>query len=86
MVGPGWCSQVRASSELYFGAPREVGGTLEAGSTVAESLVALYRVGTHKIRRDRRAARSSTSQESTEPLCARIKGANREVSEGKYYL
>ena len=30
-----------------------------------------------------RAARSSTSQGSAEPLCARIKGANREVSERK---
>ena len=59
------------------------GGSREAGSTVVESLVALYRVGTHQIRRRRRAARSSTSQGSAEPLCARIKGANREVSEGK---
>ena len=42
----------------------------------------LYRVGTyiHQIQRRRRAARLSTSQESAEPLCARIKGANREVS------
>ena len=55
----------------------------EAGSTVAESLVVLYRVGTHQIRRRRRAARSLTSQGRAEPLCARIKGANREVSEGK---
>ena len=59
------------------------GGTREAGSSVAETLVAHYRVGTHQIRRRRRAARSSTSQGSAEPLCARIKGANREVSEGK---
>ena len=58
-------------------------GTRDAGSIVAESLVALYRVGTHQIRRRRRAARSSTSQGSAEPLCARIKGANREVSEGQ---
>ena len=49
------------------------GGTRKAGSTVAESLVALYRVGTDQIRRRRRAARSSTSQRSAEPLCARIK-------------
>ena len=55
----------------------------EAGSTVAESLVALDRVGTHHIRRGRRAVRSSTSQESAEPLCARIKGANWGISEGK---
>ena len=59
------------------------GGTREAGNTVAERLVALYRVGTHQIRRRRRAARSSMSQGSAEPMCARIKGANREVSEGK---
>ena len=36
-----------------------------------------------QIRRRRREARSSTSQGRAEPLCARIKGANREVSEGK---
>ena len=83
MVGWGWCSQVRAPSESQFGALRDGGGTREAGSTVAESLVVLYRVGTHQIRRRRRAARSSTSQERAEPLCARITGLNREVSEGK---
>ena len=43
----------------------------------------LYRVGTHQIRRRRGAARSSTSQGRAEPLCAKIKGANREVSERK---
>ena len=59
------------------------GGTREAGGAVAESLVAPYRVGTHQIRRGRRAGRSSTSQGSAEPPCARIKGTNREVSEGK---
>ena len=48
-----------------------------------ESLVALYRVGTHQIWRGRRAARSLTSQGSAERLCARIKGVNREVSEAK---
>ncbi|CAM9850098.1 unnamed protein product [Ascophyllum nodosum] len=49
-----------------------------------EPIVVLYRVGTHQIRRGRRAAQSSTSQGITESLCARIKGgANREVSEGK---
>ena len=62
---------------------REGGGTREAGSTVAESPVVLYQVGTHQIRRRRRAARSSTSQGRAEPLCARITGLNREVSEGK---
>ena len=71
------------SSKLQFGALREDGGTREAGSTVVESLVVIYRVGTHQIRRRRRAARSSTSQGRAEPLCARIKGANWEVSEGK---
>ena len=72
-----------ASSELQFGALREGGGTREAGSTVAESPVVLYRVGTHRIRRRWSVARSLTSQGRAEPLCARIKGANREVSEGK---
>ena len=57
------------------------GCTREAGSTVAESLVAFYRVGTHQ-----RAARSSMSQTSAELLRARIKGANREVSKGKAAL
>ena len=61
----------------------EGGGTREAGSTVAESLVVLYRVGTHQIRRRRRAARSSTGQGRAEPLCARITGLNSEVPEGK---
>ena len=76
-------AQTRASSESQFGALREGGGTREAGSTVEESLVVLYRVGTHQIRRRRRAARSSTSQGRAGPLCARIIGLNREVSEGK---
>ena len=59
------------------------GGRREAGSTVAESQVTLYRGGTYQIRRRRRAARSSMSQRSAEPLCTRIKDANREVSEGE---
>ena len=79
----GWCSKVRASSEPQFGDLREGGGTREAGSTVAESPAALYRVGTHQIRRWRRAPRSSTSQGRAESLCARIKGANREDFWGK---
>ena len=45
--------------------------------------VVLYWVGTHQIRRRRRVARSLTSQGRAEPLCARITGLNREVSEGK---
>ena len=75
---------MRTSSEPQFGALREDGGTREAGNTVAESPVVLYRVGTHQIRRRRRAARSSTSQGRAESLCARITGLNRkQVSEGK---
>ena len=70
-----------ASSEIQFGALG--GGTREAGSTVAESLITLYGVSAHQIRRERGAARLSTSQGSAEPLRARIIGANREVSEGK---
>ena len=62
--------------------PSGSGGTREVGSTVAESLVTLYLEGTHQTRREgRREARSSTSQGSAEPLCARIK--IREVPEGK---
>ena len=38
-----------ASSELQFGGLREGGGTREAGSTVAESLVVLYQVGTPRF-------------------------------------
>ena len=59
-----------ASSELQFGGLRKGGGTREAGSTVAESLVVLCQVGTHQIRRRRRAARSLTSQGRANP-CAR---------------
>ena len=83
MAGRGWCSQLRASSELQLVSFGRCGGTRDARSTVAESLIALYRVGTHQIWRRRSASRSSTSQGSTAPLCARFKGANREVSEGK---
>ena len=82
----GWLRMVFSGVRFFrvqFGGLREGGGTREAGSTVAESLVALYQVGTHQIRRRRRAARSSTSQGRAEPLCARIESANREVSEGK---
>ena len=39
-----------APSELQFGALKEGGGTREAGGIVAESLLVLYRVGTHQIR------------------------------------
>ena len=74
---------MRTPFELQFGALRKGGRTREAGRTVAESLVMLYRVGTHQIRCRRRAARSSTSQGRAGPLCARITGLNREVFEGK---
>ena len=74
MVFPG----VRLFRELQCGALREVAARKRQGTlSVTESLVVLYRVGTHEIRRRRRAARSSTSQGRAEPLCARIKGANR---------
>ena len=82
----GWFRIVLPGARLFrapIWCPPGGGGTREAGRTVAESLVALYRVGTHQIRRGRRAPRSSMSQGSTEPLCVTIKGANREVSEEK---
>ena len=76
--------QVCASSELRFGGLREGGDPREAESTVvAESLVVLYQVGAHQIRRRWRAAPSLMSQGRAEPLCARIETANREVSERK---
>ena len=74
------CAPLPSSNLVPFG---RCGGTREAGNTVAESLVVLYRGCTHQIRRRRRAARPPTSQGRAEPLYARIKGANREVSEGK---
>ena len=72
-----------ASSELRFGGLREGGDPREAESTVAESLVVLYQVGVHQIRRRWRAARSLSSQGRAESLCTRIESANREVSERK---
>ena len=74
------CAPLLSSNLVPFG---RCGGTREAGGTVGESLVMLYRVGTHQSRQRWRAARPSTSQGSAEPLCARTKGVNREVSEGK---
>ena len=56
-------------------------GTREARGTVAESLV--YRVSAHQIRQGLRIAQSSTSRGSAEPLCARIKGMKRKVSDRK---
>ena len=73
---------MHASSEPQLDGLWEGGGTREAGSTVGESLVVLYRVGTHQIRRRGRAARSSTSHGRAKPLCARTTGLNREVCEG----
>ena len=82
----GWLRMVVPGTRLFRApiwcpsggvATRERQGSL---STVAESLVVLYRVGTHQIRRRWRVARSSTSQGSAEPQRARIKGADREVS------
>ena len=83
MIGSGWCSQVRASSEFHFDALREVAACERQGSTVAESLVVLFRMGTPQTRRGQRGARRSTGQGSAEPLCTIIKGVNREVSERK---
>ena len=74
---------MRDSPELQLGDLREGGGTREAGNTVAESLVVLYRVGAYQIRRRRRADRSSASQGRVEPLCARSTGLNGDVSEGE---
>ena len=61
---------MRASSELQFGALREGGGTREVGSTAAESLVVLYRVGTHQIPRRWRATDRRRAREGLNP-CAR---------------
>ena len=45
-----------------------------------------YRSSKHHIRRGQMAERSPTSHGSAEPLCARIEGANRKVSEEKAHL
>ena len=75
---------VRPFRELQFGALREGGGTREAGNTdVVESLEVLYRRGYPPDSAKAEGARSSTSQGRAEPLCARIKGVDREISEGK---
>ena len=71
----GWLRKVFQGARL-FRAPiwctSGGGSTQETGSSVAEILVALYRVGTRQIRRGWRAARSSTSQGSAElNPCAR---------------
>ena len=82
----GWLMIVFPGARLFrapIWCPSGGGSTRKAGSIIAESLVALYPVSTHQIPRGWREARSSTSQESGELLCARIKGANREVSDRK---
>ena len=74
---------MRASSGFQFGALREVWRHArgrehcrgEPGSALSGGYALDWRW--------RREAPSSTSQGSAEPLCARIKGENREVSEGK---
>ena len=79
---------------VSFCCPSRGGGTREAGGTVAGSVVGcrntgqayrdmLYWAIEHQIRRGRRVARSSTSQGSTEALCAIITGNNMGVSLGK---
>ena len=80
-----------ASYELQFDGLREVvarerQGGLSQKPGIVRSSALQYRVSTHQIRRGRREARLSTSQRSAEFLCAKIKSANREVSEGKVDL
>ena len=84
----------RVPSELQFGALRE-GVARERGrrhrrgkpGRVLQHAQAtpgrLYRVSKKQIWPRQRKYRSSTSQGSAEPLCARTKGTNRDVSEGK---
>ena len=69
--------------------PSGGGGTREARSTGAESLVGRSNAlsGEYAPYSARKgAARSPTSQGGAEPLCAKITGANREASEGKAYV
>ena len=88
----GWLRMVStrcASSDFQLGAPRDVGGMREAAGTVAGSLV-----GSSNTRKRTAVQLSGESTQdwaraegrlivhepwgSTEPLCARIKGANRD--------
>ena len=84
MVGWGWCSQVRASSGLQFGALREVWryargrehcrgepGNVLSGGYAPDSVKA---EGSSMV---------EEPGERAEPLYARITGANREISERK---
>ena len=84
MVGIGWCSQVRASSDFQFDALREVAALERQGHCRGETVSALLGgYASDSARQGWSAARSSTSQGSAEPLCVGIIGANREVSEEK---
>ena len=77
MIGLGWCSQVRASSEPQFGALREGGGTREAGSTFAERLAVLYRVGTRQRGREHfRGETGSTLSGGYAPDSAKAEGSS----------
>ena len=67
---------MRASSELQFGA-RETGGT------VVESLLNSSALSGGYAPDSARAEGGGRSQGNAEPRSARIKDANREVSEGK---
>ena len=73
--------RVRASFELQFGALREVVARERPGHCRGEPGSALS--GECAPDSARAEGSSIVDQGSTEPLCARIKGANREVSEGK---
>ena len=79
----GWCSPGVCLFRAPIWCPSRGGGTRHTRGTIAWTLVALYRLGRHQIRRRRRAARSSTSQGSAKPLCARIKRIHPEVYEEK---
>ena len=81
-----------ASSELQFGALQEVvarerqgGLSREVWLGAAEAYPGTrYLASKHQIWRGRRAARPSTNQGGdAKPLCAKIKGAKREISEKK---
>ena len=74
---------MRASSELQFVALREVWRYARGRKHCRGEFGRAQSGGVHQIRRRRRVARSSASRGRAEPLCARIKGTNREVSDGK---
>ena len=73
----GWLRMVFSGARLFRAPicrPSGGGDTREAGSTVAESMLALDRVGTHQ---GRRALRSSTSQGSLNPCARELKARTR---------